>query len=89
MAEIRYRFPHQILVAFNSIYISGLYDLDPDGLHTKLPSYFIANARASMPLAEHSEVYVSVSNLGDKDYMQRLGNPREGQAFILGLNLRY
>jgi iron complex outermembrane receptor protein len=89
IAEFRYRLPHEVLFSFNGIFVSGLYDLDPDGVYTRIPSYFVANIKASMPFADHYEAYMAVSNLGDTDYMQRLGNPREGRAVVFGLNLRF
>jgi len=89
VAEFRYRFAKRILFSFNGIYVSGLYDLDPDDVYTEIPSYFVANVKVSKPFAGHYEAYLSVTNLGDTDYVQRLGNPREGRAFLLGLNLNY
>ena len=89
VAEFRYRFAKHILFSFNGIYVSGLYDLDPDDVYTQIPSYFVANVKVSKPFAGHYEAYLSVTNLGDTDYVQRLGNPREGRAFLLGLNLNY
>jgi outer membrane cobalamin receptor len=89
VAEFRYRFAHGILFSFNGIYVSGLFDLDPDGVYTEIPGYFVANAKVSKPFAQHYEAYLSVTNMGDTDYVQRLGNPREGRAFLLGLNLNY
>lgn len=89
LAEFRYRFDNGLIFTFNSIYVSGLHDLDPEGVYTRIPSYFVTNIRASMPFAEHYEAYLAVSNLGDTDYEQRIGNPREGRAVLLGLNLEF
>jgi iron complex outermembrane receptor protein len=89
IAEFRYRLPHEVLFSFNGIFVSGLYDLDPVGVYTRISSYFVANIKASMPFATHYEAYVAVSNLGDTDYVQRLGSPREGRAFVFGMNLRF
>jgi iron complex outermembrane receptor protein len=89
MAEFRYRFPHKVTLAFNGIYVSGLYDLDPDDAHTELSSYFVANVKAMWAFSERYEAYLAVSNLGDTDYLQRLGDPREGRAVMLGLNFAY
>ena len=89
MTELRYRFDHGSLFTFNGIYVSGLHDLDPDGVYTKIPGYFVANVKLSRPFGNHYEAYLSVTNLGDTDYVQRLGNPREGRAILLGLNLNY
>ncbi len=88
-AEFRYLFPQDILLSFNGIHLSGLYDLDPDGDYTKLDSYFVVDARASIPFAGHYEAYLSVSNLGDSDYEHRWGYPREGRAFKLGMSLEF
>ncbi len=89
MAEIRYRFPYEIFLSLNGIYVSGLYDLDPDDVYTEIPAYFVANLKLSKPVFEHYELYFAVSNLGDTDYVQRIGSPREGRAFFFGLNLAY
>lgn len=88
-AEFRYLFPRDILLSFNGIHVSGLYDLDPDDVYTKLDSYFVANCRISMPFADHYEAYAAVSNLGDVDYEHRWGYPREGRAFNLGMSLTF
>lgn len=89
IAEFRYRFPHDILLSFSGIYVSDLYDLDPDGNYTKLSSFFVANLKASWAFSERYEAYLAVSNLGDTDYLHRLGDPREGRAVMLGLNFGY
>lgn len=89
MAEFRYRLQNDLLFSFNSIYVSGLFDLDPDGVYTEIPGYFVTNIKAAWPFADHFEAYIAVQNLGDADYVQRLGSPREGRAFLAGLNLSY
>jgi outer membrane cobalamin receptor len=89
VAELRYHFSQGVSLAFSGIYVSGLYDLDPDGVYTKLSSYFTANVRAAWAFSEAYEAYLSVSNLADVDYVQRLGDPREGRAAMLGLNAHF
>jgi len=89
VAEFRYRFPRDILFSFNGVYVAGLYDLDPDDVYVRLPAYFLANIRASVPFAEHYEAHFSVSNLLDSDYQHRWGFPREGRAVTLGLALAF
>jgi iron complex outermembrane receptor protein len=89
MAEFRYLFPANITLAMTGIYVSGLYDLDPDDTYMELQSYFLAGLRASWDFAEHYQTYLAVSNLGDTDYLQRIGDPREGRSVMLGLQLEY
>ena len=89
MFEFRYRMPWEILFSFNSIYVSGLYDLDDDGVYTRIPSYFVGNIKASRPFAQRWQAYLAISNLFDKNYQQRLGNPREGRAFMAGVDFDF
>jgi len=89
MIEFRYRMPWETLFSFNGIYVSGLHDLDPDGIYTRIPSYFVGNIKASRPFAGQWEAYLSISNLFDKNYEQRLGNPREGRAVMAGINVGF
>lgn len=89
MAEFRYRFPADLTFYFNGIYVTGLYDLDPDNAYTELSSYFLANIKAAWAFSEHYEAYLAANNLGDTDYLQRLGDPREGRAIMLGVNFEY
>jgi iron complex outermembrane receptor protein len=89
MAEFRYRFPADVTFYFNGIYVTGLYDLDPDNTYTELSSYFLANIKAAWAFSEHYEAYLAANNLGDTDYLQRLGDPREGRAIMLGVNFEY
>ncbi len=86
IAELRYIFPAAVTVSLSGIYVSGLYDLDPDGLYTRLPGYFVATAKAIWEFSDHYEAYLALSNVGDADYMQRLGDPREGRRLMLGVN---
>jgi iron complex outermembrane receptor protein len=88
-AEFRYRFSRDILISFNGVYLGGLYDLDPDGNYTKLDERFVLHARMSVPLFDHYEAYASISNLGDSDYEDRWGYPREGRAFKIGMSLKF
>lgn len=87
--DLRYRWPRQLELAVNGIYVSGLHDLDPEGVYTELSSYFVANLKLSKTFARHYQAYVSVSNVDDNDYEQRYGNPREGRAMLLGLSYIY
>jgi outer membrane cobalamin receptor len=83
--EARLRFPRNTLLSVNGIYVSDLYDLDEDNIHTKLPSYFVAHAKVAHEFREGVTIYLSVSNLTDKNYAQKFGHPREGRAFSAGL----
>jgi outer membrane receptor protein involved in Fe transport len=85
LAELRYYFPHEVVVSLSGIYVAGLYDLDPDDMYSKLSNYFVANFKASWGFSDHCETYLAWSNLADTDYLQRLGDPREGRALVLGL----
>ena len=89
IAELRYFFPGALTVSFNGIYGSGLYDLDPDDVYTRLPSFFQASIKGTWEFREHYQAYLSISNLFDVDYIQRIGDPREGRRFMLGLELGF
>ncbi|MEJ8566446.1 TonB-dependent receptor plug domain-containing protein [Elongatibacter sediminis] len=89
MLELRYRLTADTLISVNSIRVSGLYDLTGDGVHTRVPSYLVFNARASHAFAGRWEAYVAVSNAFDEDYVQRLGNPREGRAWLAGIGFDF
>jgi len=83
--EFRYLFPRDILFSFNSIYVSGLYDLDPEGVYTKVPSYFVGHAKLLWPFTPKLAGYLSVANLADENYVHRIGYPREGRSVAIGL----
>ena len=89
IAELRYRFPGDVTLSFSAIYVDGLYDLDPDNEYTAISSYFVGTLKAAWAFTERYEAYLAVSNFGDTDYFQRLGDPREGRAVMLGLNFEY
>lgn len=89
IAELRYLFPGAVTVSFNGIYVSGLYDLDADNIYTRLPSYFTARIKATWAFSDHYEAYLAISNLGDTDYMQRFGDPREGRQLMAGLKFGF
>jgi outer membrane cobalamin receptor len=87
--EFRYLFPRDVLFSFNSIYVSGLYDLDPDDVYTKLPSYFVGHAKLLWPFTPELAGYLSVANLADEDYEHRIGYPREGRWAAIGLTFDF
>jgi outer membrane receptor for monomeric catechols len=87
--EFRYRFARDILFSFNSIYVSGLHDLDPDGVYTRVPSYFVGHAKLVWPFTPKLAGYVSVANLADENYVHRIGYPREGRWAAVGLTFRF
>ena len=89
MLELRYRFPRQILVSFSGIYVAGLYDLDTDDNYVRIANYFVGNIKASRPFTDRWKTYISVSNLFDENYQQRLGFPREGRAMLVGLDFGF
>lgn len=87
--EFRYRLPFNVLLSFNGIFITGLYDLDPDGEYQQVSSFFVANAKAQVAFSDNYQAYVAVSNLDDTNYEHRLGFPREGRSINVGLNLEF
>lgn len=89
IAELRYLFPGAVTVSFNGIYVSGLYDLDSANVYTRVPSYFVASLKASWAFSDHYEAYLALSNLGDTDYLQRFGDPREGRQLMLGVKFGF
>lgn len=89
ITELRYLFTDAISVYFEGTYVSGLYDLDPDDVYTRIPSYFVASFKASWAFNDHYEAYLAVNNLGDTDYLQRLGDPREGRQWMLGVKFGF
>lgn len=86
--ELRYRFPWQILLAMNGIYVSGLYDLDDDDVYTELDDYLVLNLKVSKVVTDRLEAYLAATNLTDEDYLQRLGDPRDGRAVRLGFQFQ-
>lgn len=89
MAQFRYQFPHEFLLTTNGIYVSGLYDLNPDGVYTELSSYFVGNIKLNKLLSSHFSAYLSVNNLFDANYVQRIGYPREGRALLAGIEANF
>jgi len=87
--EFRYLFARDILFSFNSIYVSGLYDLDPDGAYTQVPSYFVGHAKLIWPFTAKLAGYLSVANLADENYVHRIGYPREGRWAAIGLTFDF
>jgi vitamin B12 transporter len=84
-AELRVRPVENLLVSLNSIYVNNLYDLDENNAYVKLPSYIVTHAKVAYTLRQDTAVYVSVSNITDTNYEQKLGYPREGRAISIGL----
>jgi iron complex outermembrane receptor protein len=85
LVEFRYQFPGQWLLTTNGIYVSGLYDLDPEGVYTEVDNYFVGNLKLNKTFTARFDGYISVSNLFDTDYVHRIGYPREGRAFVVGV----
>lgn len=83
--EYRRRLDRGFEVAFNGIYVRGLYDLDRSDVYTEIPAYFVANVKFSKSFAAWGTGYLAVANLMDADYQHRLGFPREGRSLQLGL----
>lgn len=85
LVEFRYQFPGQWLLTTNGIYVSGLFDLDPEGVYTEVDNYFVGNLKLNKTFTPRFDVYISISNLFDADYVHRIGYPREGRAFVVGV----
>jgi len=83
--EYRHAFDSGCEFSLNGIYVLGLYDLDPEDVYTEIDPYFVANLKLSRSISERSSVYVALANVFDQDYEHRLGFPREGRSFRLGL----
>jgi hypothetical protein len=83
-AEYRRRLGKGFEVAFNGIYIRGLYDLDTNDVYTEIPDYFVANVKLSKMFAVWGSGYIAIANLLDEDYQHRLGFPREGRSVHVG-----
>jgi len=88
MVEARLRLPSNMLLSVNGVYVSDLYDLDENNVHTRLSSYFAAHAKIAKEFRKGVSLYLSASNLFDENFEQRLGNPREGRAFSAGLEFQ-
>ena len=67
-AEVRYRFPWQMVGSANGIYIAGLHDLDDNDVYVKLDSYFVANLKTSKVFNDTLSGDVAVTNLLDENY---------------------
>lgn len=87
--EFRYQFPREYLLSVNGIYVSGLYDLDPDENYTEIDSYFVADLKLNKTFDSRFNAYVSVLNLFDKYYIHRIGYPREGRTFVVGVEANF
>ncbi len=85
--EFRYQLPLEVEFAVNAIYSIGLYNLDGDGIHVRLPRYTVAHAKLSKQITPTLKAYVSVSNFGDEDYQHHLGYPRPGRWARMGVAL--
>ena len=66
-----------------------VYDLDPGGVYTEVDSYFVGHLKLNKLFSSRFDGYVSISNLFDADYVQRIGYPREGRAFLAGAEARF
>ncbi len=87
--EVRYRLPMNVEVALNSIFVSQLYDLDADEMHTRVPDYLLLGSKTSISFGNGISAYVAASNLTDKDYANRLGFPLEGRSVRFGSAVRF
>jgi iron complex outermembrane receptor protein len=83
-ADLRFRLSDVWQVSLNGQYISDLYDLDDDEVHTRLPSIFVVDAKTTVRFSDRLSVYVAVSNVTDEDYYFRIGDPRPGRVFAAG-----
>ena len=88
LGEARYRFGRQLTLAINGLYVMGTYDLDQDDVYTRLPAYLVVNLRAAWAFTPRYQAYLAVTNLGDQDTIQRIGDPRPGRAVVVGFEYR-
>lgn len=84
-ADLRFRWSDSLQLSLNGQYLADLYDLDNDNVHTRLPSIFVVDAKATKEFANGLSAYVAVSNITDEDYYYRIGDPRPGRTFRAGI----
>jgi outer membrane cobalamin receptor len=89
MMEARLRLPAQILWSVNSTYLSDLYDVDDDGVYVKIDSFTVIDSKLSMAVSSRATAYLAVSNITDENYEHKLGYPREGRAYRIGLEVEF
>jgi len=84
-ADFRFRWTDSLTISLNALYVSELYDLDDDQVHRRLPTFTVFDARVSKSFQNGFSAYAAVSNLTDKDYILRVGDPQPGRAFRIGV----
>lgn len=88
-ADLRYRFPRNVLASLNAVYVADLFDLDPEDVHTQLSDYVVVGLKTSVDLVQNLSAYVAVSNVNDENYVNRLGFPLEGRTLRLGAEVSF
>jgi outer membrane cobalamin receptor len=87
MAELRWQLPHGVLWSINGQYVSGLHDVDEESVYRELDSFFVVDTRVAWDITSQVQSYLAVSNAADENYEHKLGYPREGRAFRVGLEV--
>ena len=70
---------------FNGQYFNSIFDYDIDGKILNQPNYFLLNANISKRISSYLKSYFAVRNIFDENYYHRLGYPREGRTWHLGI----
>jgi iron complex outermembrane receptor protein len=83
--DLRFQWSDSFRFSLNGQYVADLYDLDDNQVHTRLPSFFILDAKVSKAFANGLSAYVAVSNITDNDYVFRIGDPQPGRTIRLGV----
>jgi iron complex outermembrane receptor protein len=87
-ADLRFQWSDNLRFSLNGQYVADLYDLDDNQVHTRLPSFFVVDAKASKEFANGLSAYIAVSNITDKDYVFRIGDPQPGRTFRAGITFQ-
>ena len=82
--DLRFRLFDSWQVSLNGQYLDDLYDLDDEQVHTRLPSIFVVDAKATVRVSDRLTAYLAVSNITDENYYFRIGDPRPGRAVGIG-----
>lgn len=87
--ELRYKFPFNIILNLNGIYVAEIFEYDVNENIYCLPNYILLNTKVSQRLLRIMDAYVAFSNITDSNYEHRLGFPREGRTWRLGMNIDF
>ncbi len=91
----QYTIPYIITrIDLNGILFSNYYSQvptisRPDDLATRVPGYFVMNARVSKKFLNNFEAYVAINNIFDRNYEPEAGFPAEGRTIYGGLTAKF